>query len=132
MADNPLMITDGWRERLTTAIKKNGLSLREVSLAAGAGPGYISSILTDGKEPTIQKLMEVCQAVPVSLIHVLYGFDVTLEDEAIIAAMHESPEKRDAVVTLLGRRMLPHPQPSSEDPASPEPSSLPKRPETHS
>lgn len=102
--DNAAMQNDDWRARLTATLKEKNLSKREVSLNSGNGQGYVHSILSEGKEPTIKNLEAVCAALNVSLSYILYGFDVTPEDEGILAAMHESPEKRDAVITLLGQR----------------------------
>lgn len=98
------MDTITWRTRLEAALKERGLSKRAVSLESGNGPGYVHSILTEGKEPTVEKLSSVCRAAGVTLPYILYGYDISREDEAIIEALHESPEKRDAVLTLLGRR----------------------------
>lgn len=95
------MENTGWRGRLAAHLSDAKLSKRKVSLDSGNGPGYVHSILSEGKDPTIENLMAVCSAAGVSLSYILYGFDLTPEDEAIIAAMHESPEKRDAVLTLL-------------------------------
>jgi len=100
------METDAWRDRLRAVVEDRGLSKRGISLRAGLGQGYLHSILTEGKDPTIQNLTDVCAAIPVSMAYILYGFDVTPEDEAIIAAMHESPAKRDAVLTLIGNPRL--------------------------
>lgn len=100
-ADNARMADDKWKDRLSAAIKDSGKSMREVSLAAGRGPGYISGIFSDNKDPTIEHLMAVCDAVPVSLAHVLYGFDITPEDADLLAAMKRSPETREAVLTLI-------------------------------
>ncbi len=64
-----------WRDRLRQAIKASGKSMREVSLAAGAAAGYVHGMLEADKDPTIDKLLAVCDAVPVSAIFVLYGVD---------------------------------------------------------
>jgi len=106
-ADNPAMSDEAWRERLRAGLAASGKSMRAVSLATGNGQGYVSSILTEGKDPTIENLMAVCDAIPVSLAYVLYGFDITPEDADLLAAMKESPETRDAVLTLLRSRAKP-------------------------
>lgn len=95
------MADQAWRERLGDALKVSGKSKRAVSLSSGNGPGYVHSILVEGKDPTIENLMAVCQAIPVSLAYVLYGFDITPEDADLLAAMKESEATRAAVLTLL-------------------------------
>jgi len=93
-----------WRERLSQALKDRGLSMRDVSLRAGLAAGYVASLLgKEQKDPTISNLAAVCDAVGVSLPFVLYGYEITPEDQEIVAAMHENPVKRDAVITLIGR-----------------------------
>lgn len=98
------MGTDTWRERLEAALKEKKLSKRAASLRAGKGDGYVHSILAEGKDPTIDNLKDVCDAVGVSMAFILHGFDMTPEDERILAAMHEGVERRDAVLTLLGAK----------------------------
>lgn len=96
--------TAGWRIRLRDAIKASGMSDRDVSLSAGFGAGYIHSILGEGKDPTVGKLMGVCEVIGASPTFILYGIDVSQEDADVIAAMRESPDMRDAVLTLLRNR----------------------------
>lgn len=110
IADISAMELNSWRTRLRQAIKDRNLSKRGVSLRAQLGQGYLHSILDEGKEPTIQNLADVCAAIPISMSYILYGFEVTREDEAIIAAMHESPEKRQAVLTLISPKPLDDPE----------------------
>lgn len=101
------MENTAWRIRLEAAIEAAGKSKRAVSIASKLGPGYVHSILREGKDPTIEKLMAVCDAIPVSLAHVLYGFDITPEDADLLAAMKESQETRSAVLTLIRSRVHP-------------------------
>jgi hypothetical protein len=98
------MGNDAWRGRLRAALDESGKSDRAVSLAAKCGPGYVHSIFKEGKEPTIDKLMAVCAAVPVSLPYVLYGVDVEPEDFEILRAMHDNPDARAAILAILRAR----------------------------
>ena len=103
------MDMNAWRSRLEAAIESSGKSKRAISLASGAGPGYVHSILKEGKVPTIENLMSICEAIPVSLAYILYGFDITHEDAELLAALKESPETRAAMLTLIRR-----PQPDGQ------------------
>ncbi len=96
------MLDTAWRDRLATALSDEGKSLRSVSLAAGAGPGYLHSVLKEGKEPTIGFLLAVCDAIPVSPIFILLGIDAEPEDVALIRALHERPDLRDGILAALG------------------------------
>ncbi len=90
-----------WRQRLKGAIESSGKSMREVSLASGHSPGYVHSIFTEMKDPKITTLISVCEAIPVSLIYVLHGFEVNPEDERLLKELHEHPTKRDAIRNLI-------------------------------
>lgn len=92
-----------WRERLQEAVDKHDMSKRAISLAAKAGAGYVHSILSEGKDPTVEKLMAVCDVIGVSPTYILYGVDVSAEDAELLAAMRADPSTRDAVLSLLRR-----------------------------
>ncbi|MET3560612.1 hypothetical protein ABID39_001318 [Bartonella japonica] len=98
------MNIDGWRQRLSEALEKSGRSKRSVSLAAGKGPGYLHSILAEGKEPTIESLVRVCHEINISVNHILYGQGVSSNDKEFIDLISKlSPEEKQAVLTLLRR-----------------------------
>ncbi|WP_217645902.1 hypothetical protein [Paracoccus homiensis] len=80
------------------------MSKRQISLAAKAGQGYVHSILSEGKDPTVEKLMAVCDVIGASPTFILYGVDVRPEDAEIISAMRQSPATRSAVLALLHHR----------------------------
>ncbi|MDF3606300.1 helix-turn-helix transcriptional regulator [Paracoccus sp. DMF-8] len=98
------MANDDWKSRLRAAINAAGMSDRRASLKANVGPGYVHSILVEGKDPTIGKLMALCEAIGASPTFILYGVDVSPEDAEILRLMKASPRKRDAVLELLGSR----------------------------
>lgn len=91
-----------WRDRLTAAIKDSGKSMRAISRATGRGPGYVHSILKDGKDPTIDNLIEVCGQVGVSLSYLIYGFDVSDENEKILHLLQSaSDQRRRGILQIL-------------------------------
>ena len=100
-ADTAAMKDDSWRTRLKEAVEASDASMRAVSLASGNGPGYVHSILSEGKEPTIGNLLDVCQALNVSPIYILFGMKVTPEDEAILEVLRDNPSSRDSILNLL-------------------------------
>lgn len=95
------MNTVGWKARLAAGMKKNGKSKREVSLAAGMGPGYVHSILKEGKDPTIDHLIKICEAADLSLYYVLIGIEASRETEEIVKLLEASKSKRQGLVQLL-------------------------------
>ena len=91
-----------WKDRLLKALKRKRVSQRRASLGAGLGPGYVNSILKEGKDPTVENLMAVCRAADISLTYVLFGFDMTAETENLMALLESAPpEKRTSLLTLL-------------------------------
>lgn len=91
-----------WRKRLAGKIKQSGMSMREVSLTAGKGEGYVFSILKDGKEPSIGSFIRLCQALDASVTYILYGFDLMEQEEELLTLFAAAtPEQRGAVLTLL-------------------------------
>lgn len=99
-------MTDGaWRNRLLAAIKASGKSQRDISLSSGLGAGYVNSLLKEGKDPTIDNLMKVCQTIGVSLSHILYGYQLSPETEEILSLLEQStPGERSGLLTLLRER----------------------------
>lgn len=98
MADNPEI---GWRARLDEAIKASGKSRRSVSLEAGKGPGYVHSIMAEGKDPTIDSLVNVCRAANVSLSYVLYGLEISRQTEEVLSLLENNPDALAAILQIL-------------------------------
>ena len=101
-------MNEGWRARLSEAVAKSEKSGRQVSLEAGLGAGYLHSILKEGKDPTVSNLMKVCEKLGVSLWAILYGADLTAEDEELLRLYQaSSPGEREALLQLVRSRRAP-------------------------
>ena len=103
IGDIPDMADTMWRERLQKAITDSKRSMRSISLDASTGPGYLHSILVEGKDPSIAKFTAICEELRVSAAWVLYGYNVRPEDEEFLRIIQENPEKRDHLLALIGR-----------------------------
>lgn len=104
MADIRRMEEDdtAWRKRLAAAIESSGKSMRAISKGAGKGPGYIHSILSEGKDPTLSNLLKVCDQLGVTLFEIVLGVDMTPEDEKILRLWRDaSPADQEALLQLL-------------------------------
>lgn len=95
------MANEKWRLRLEAALKTSDKSKRDVSLASGNGPGYMHSILSEGKEPKINNLIAICEQLGVSVIHILYGIELSPDEAELLTAVRDHPEKRAAILSLL-------------------------------
>lgn len=67
--------SEDWRVRLAQKIEESGKSMRAISLACGKAPGYVHSILKDGKTHAlkrsrkyVQKQVQVCLMCCAALI----------------------------------------------------------------
>jgi transcriptional regulator with XRE-family HTH domain len=97
------MANDTWQSRLKAEIKAQKKSQREVSLAAGLGPGVVNSWLNDneGKDPMMDSLLKVCAVLNVSLPRILYGYEISGDTEEILRLLERRPASRDAILRLL-------------------------------
>lgn len=93
-----------WRARLEDAVKKSGRSMRDISLAAKKGPGYVFSILREGKDPTIDNMMAICGALNVSLTKILFGVPMSPETQEILSLIEDNPSVRDGILQILRDR----------------------------
>ena len=91
-----------WQGRLKRGLKEKGLSQRRVSLDAGMGPGYVNSLIKEGKDPTIDHLLAICRVSGLSLSWVLFDVEISAETEEIMKLLERVPEaKRESLLNLL-------------------------------
>lgn len=103
-ADNIPMENETWKSRLADAVNASDKSKRQISLDSGNGPGYVHSILSEGKDPTITKLIGVCRAVPASPLYIIHGLNVSPLHEQIITALEGNPDMAANVLAILGSK----------------------------
>lgn len=84
-------------------MKRDGRSLRQVSMKAGLSSSYLHSVLENGKEPGLDNLLSIAGELNISLSWLVYGYEISPESERLLAAWANLPtEKREAVKALLG------------------------------
>lgn len=98
-----------WRERLKGELKSRRISWRKASLNAGMSAGYVSSLFKEGKNPSIENLIEICEANRLSKSYVLLDWPTDVDVEQILALLGDIPdhERRTLIEHLrarLGRR----------------------------
>jgi ribonucleoside-diphosphate reductase alpha chain len=103
MLDISAMHDSGWRQRLEDAVRKDGRSLRDISLEAELSHGYLHGILRDGKEPTLDRFAKICKVLNLSLSYALMGVDISIETEEIVRGLDSDPGTREAILALLKR-----------------------------
>lgn len=97
------MSIDGWKKRLADGVAKSGRSQREVSLSAKLNPGYLHSILKEGKDPTVGSLFAICEAAGINIHFVLGGFDITPKKQRYLELLSDADKKDQRLIShLLG------------------------------
>lgn len=112
---------DDWRERLRAEMKRIGRSDRSLSEAIGRAPGYINSILKDGKEPKIGNMIAICDELGVSLAYILRGAAMTKDDEEVLTLLHRRPDLRPGILLTLRAAGSPQPDRPGVEPTPEEP-----------
>jgi transcriptional regulator with XRE-family HTH domain len=96
------MDTSGWRDRLRREIEAQKRTLRSVSMKAGLGESYVSGILNEMKDPSVERLAAVCNELHVSLSAILFGTTDTPEQEEFLNLLQRAPDPvRESVLHLL-------------------------------
>jgi transcriptional regulator with XRE-family HTH domain len=95
-----------WRGRLAAALEKSGRSMRAVSIAAGVGPNYLHGILRDRKEPTIERLIRICNVLNVSLTFVILGIELTQAQERLLLLLAGIPDEQKKLLLELAESLV--------------------------
>lgn len=96
------MENNDWRARLTQKIEESGKSMRAISIAIGKGEAYTFSIVKYNKIPSAETLVKICEEVGTSVSYVLFGYEVSAEEEKLLRLFSQaSPAQKAAILTLL-------------------------------
>lgn len=90
-----------WKARLAEVIAASGKSNRQITLSAGLGPGYLTGVFKEAKEPALDSFFALCDAIPADPVWILFGIDANEDDLAIVRALQADPEKRGAILALI-------------------------------
>lgn len=78
-------MSETWFDRLERAVKNDGRSLRAISLAAKCGPNFLQQMLRDRKEPGVDRLLSILNALgTASTLYVLTGQVFNDDDEEFL------------------------------------------------
>jgi transcriptional regulator with XRE-family HTH domain len=109
------METETWRDRLRAAVENSGQSMRGVSLKADMTPGYVFSILSEGKDPSFDNLLKICAALDVSALKVCFDLELTPELEEVVSLYRAaSPEQRSGILQILRASRAPLSPPAQQ------------------
>lgn len=84
-------MAEGWRERLTMALKRDGRSQAEICRKAGVSHNYLRAILKEGKDPSISNMVRLAQALGVSAAWLVDGLEISPKAEKLLKAWASFP-----------------------------------------
>ena len=94
--------SQGWRKRLQTAIKRDGRSLHQISLAAGMSESYLWQLFNKNREPTISPLQALARELGTSMMYLMEGYDLTPEGKRFLKRCEGfSTEQRQTLLQFL-------------------------------
>jgi transcriptional regulator with XRE-family HTH domain len=103
-------MADRWRDRLKAAFLASGKSMRAVSLESGCAHNYLFEILETGKEPGMDRLLRVAEALDVSLPWLLYGVEIGPREERLLKLYAMLPEAQQRAMLDLAELANPEPK----------------------
>lgn len=86
-------MSDEWFDRLREAIEASDKSMPEISIAAGRGRNYVQQMLKDRKQPGIENLLKILDALgSADAIYVLTGIRLTQETLDFVRMFEQIPD----------------------------------------
>jgi transcriptional regulator with XRE-family HTH domain len=83
------MTDPDWKKRLKDAIDADGRSASAISTSAGFTRSYISGIFNEGKDPSVEHFLGLCETLNVSPVFILTGR--APDPAAIATAANQAP-----------------------------------------
>jgi transcriptional regulator with XRE-family HTH domain len=96
---------DEWRGRLAAAIAASGKTNREIAKEAGLSHGYLTSLLKEGKTPTLTSFMALAAVLGTSVGELAEGIKVSKETEQMWLLWEKLPKDRKALLLDLAEKL---------------------------
>ena len=91
-----------WKQRILAAIDADERSDRSISLDARLGENFVNQLRNSDKSPSIDKLEQLIKTLNISYAYVFLGYDLSSEDEALLAALRSIPkDSQEALLKLI-------------------------------
>lgn len=104
-------MSEGWFDRLREAIEASDKSMPEISLAAGRGRNYVQQMLKNRKQPGIENLLRILDALgSADAIYVLTGIQLTQETLDFVRVFEKIPDSQIDHALAVLRAMSQEPQ----------------------
>ena len=89
-----------WRRRLREVLDARGLEYDKVSEAAGNAPEYVSRVLSGRFNPTVARLMKICEVANIDMAY-LFSERVSDEDRSVIEKASDLSDRDAQLVSRL-------------------------------
>lgn len=100
----------GWRDRIIKAIDADPRSDRAISLATGLGENFVNQLRNTDKEPRLDHVLKVIDALDVSVSEIILGVELTREDEDFVRLVKSlTDDERAIYLTALKSPRQPKP-----------------------
>lgn len=101
--------TREWRDRLLQCIEEDGRSGRKIGRLAGVGGNYVRQMVTEGKQPSFDIVVRLCEVLDVSITYVVTGAKMSRYEEEVLAILTKMDDRqrqalRAFLETLAGSR----------------------------
>lgn len=108
-----------WKERLKEVVDADGRSLRQISLAAGRGPNFLSQLFSADKDPSISNLASILNVLGTqATLYVMTGIKLDAQSELFLRlALDMNGKDREEVRRMIDElrdAALPPALPASE------------------
>lgn len=100
---------DGWQDRLILAIderrERDGLTDRGLSVKADLGANFVEQLRKGGRIPRVETLQKLAAFLDISLHYILFGQEITAEEEDLLLALRQLDEADKAIYLAALRGM---------------------------
>jgi len=93
--------TEVWRKRLRQALDDRGLDYGEVSVAAGNNDEYVSKILNGRFNPTVARILRICEVANIEMAYLFSDSPSAGEREVILKSSDLTESDADLVSRLV-------------------------------
>ena len=90
------------RDRIIEAVRKSGRSMSAISRECGQGKNWLEQMINTGREPGAILFAKLCQVLGTTHGAIIFGADVTAEEEEIARQIVDlTPERRELVRAMV-------------------------------
>lgn len=107
IADMSISKRADWFVRLEAAIAASGKTLRQISLEAGLSHGYLHSLISGRRVPSVPHLIKLCTALGISVSEIVDGHPLAPETAELLEIWGSmSAERRKVWLAALAAEKI--------------------------